>query len=198
MRTGEPRHSGILTVGTRGRPESDGSARRESDILASSETASFSRLPLRSYAMPTRIIVASRTISAAATKSPATFGVDPGGTAGDIAGPEEVCAQAVPVPYAIDAKPNPGINLWARFMANYLLNARCCIHRAVPSWTTFASTYTKKIFLAGASNQTRRVPPPALFDHRFLLDGGAGTGIRRAGTGTGPRNRCPRDRHMPG
>src|SRR6266542_4281005 len=118
MRTGEPRHSGILTVGTTGRLESDGSARRESEILASSETASASRFRLRSYAMPTRIMAARRTTSAAATKSPATFGMDSGGRVGDIVGLEEVCAQAVPAPYTIDAMPYPSINLWAEFMTN--------------------------------------------------------------------------------
>jgi hypothetical protein len=44
--------------------------------------------------------------------------MDSGGSVGDIVGPEEVCAQAVPAPYVIDAMPYPSINLWAEFMTN--------------------------------------------------------------------------------
>jgi len=122
MTTGEPRHRGIFTVGTTGREESSGSARREFEILASRETACPSRLRLRSYILATRIMAASRSISAAATKSPtspsATFGMDSGGTAGDIVGLGEICAEKLPVPYIIDADamPYPGTTLPVEFM----------------------------------------------------------------------------------
>jgi len=69
MMTGEPRHNGILTVGTIGKGDSDGSARRDREIRVSSEAACASRFRLRSYALPTRITAARTTMSAAATKS---------------------------------------------------------------------------------------------------------------------------------